>query len=59
MVLHFLYYYVLGIRDLESIIKGTKSMTYTYVNPKVALMGAGCVKEIGNHATDLGVLKLS
>jgi alcohol dehydrogenase len=57
MVLHFLYYYVLGIRDLESIIKGTKSMTYTYVNPKVALMGAGCVKEIGNHATDLGGTK--
>ncbi len=32
-------------------------MTYTYLNPKVALMGAGCVKEIGRHAKDLGAKK--
>lgn len=32
-------------------------MTYTYLNPKVALMGAGCVKEIGKHAKDLGGTK--
>ena len=32
-------------------------MTYTYLNPKVALMGAGCVKEIGRHAKDLGGTK--
>ncbi len=32
-------------------------MTYTYLNPKVALMGAGCVKEIGRHAKDLGATK--
>ncbi len=32
-------------------------MIYTYLNPKVALMGAGCVKEIGRHAKDLGATK--
>lgn len=32
-------------------------MTYTYLNPKVALMGAGCVKEIGKHAKGLGATK--
>lgn len=32
-------------------------MTYTYLNPKVALMGAGCVKEIGRQAKDLGGTK--
>ncbi|MGB9939565.1 iron-containing alcohol dehydrogenase [Methanosarcina sp.] len=32
-------------------------VTYTYLNPKVALMGAGCVKEIGRHAKDLGATK--
>jgi alcohol dehydrogenase len=32
-------------------------MTFTYLNPKVALMGAGCVKEIGGHAKDLGGTK--
>ena len=32
-------------------------MTYTYLNPKVALMGAGCVKEIGRHAKDIGATK--
>ena len=32
-------------------------MIYTYLNPKVALMGAGCVKEIGRHAKDLGGTK--
>ena len=32
-------------------------MTYTYVNPKIALMGAGCVKEIGGHAKNLGGIK--
>lgn len=32
-------------------------MTYTYLNPKVALMGPGCVKEIGRHAKDLGATK--
>ncbi len=32
-------------------------MTYTYLNPKVALMGAGCVKEIGKHAKVLGATK--
>ncbi len=32
-------------------------MTYTYLNPKVALMGAGCVKEIGKQAKELGGTK--
>ncbi len=32
-------------------------MTYTFLNPKIALMGAGCVKEIGKHAKDLGATK--
>nr|WP_240664270.1 iron-containing alcohol dehydrogenase [Methanosarcina sp. MSH10X1] len=32
-------------------------MIYTYLNPKVALMGPGCVKEIGRHAKDLGATK--
>jgi alcohol dehydrogenase len=32
-------------------------MTYTYLNPKIALMGAGCVKEISRHAKDLGATK--
>ncbi|AKB54664.1 MULTISPECIES: iron-containing alcohol dehydrogenase [Methanosarcina] len=35
----------------------TENKTYTYLNPKVALMGAGCVKEIGKHAKDLGATK--
>jgi alcohol dehydrogenase len=35
----------------------TENRTYTYLNPKVALMGAGCVKEIGRHAKDLGGTK--
>lgn len=34
-----------------------EKMTYTYLNPKVALMGPGCVKEIGRHAKDLGATK--
>ncbi|MDQ1251224.1 MAG: hypothetical protein QG646_293, partial [Euryarchaeota archaeon] len=29
-------------------------MIYTYLNPKVALMGAGCVNGIGRQAKDLG-----
>ncbi|WAI00492.1 iron-containing alcohol dehydrogenase [Methanogenium organophilum] len=32
-------------------------MVYTFYNPKVALMGAGCVREIGNQATQLGGTK--
>jgi alcohol dehydrogenase len=32
-------------------------MTYTFVNPKMALMGAGCVKEIGIQAKNLGATK--
>ncbi|KAF1077516.1 iron-containing alcohol dehydrogenase [Methanogenium sp. MK-MG] len=32
-------------------------MVYTYYNPKVALMGAGCVKEIGNQAREIGGTK--
>ena len=35
----------------------TENRTYTYLNPKVALMGAGCVKEIGRHAKDFGATK--
>jgi alcohol dehydrogenase len=35
----------------------TENRIYTYLNPKVALMGAGCVKEIGKHAKDLGATK--
>jgi alcohol dehydrogenase len=29
-------------------------MIYTYLNPRVALMGAGCVKRIGKQAKELG-----
>jgi len=32
-------------------------MIYTYVNPRVALMGAGCVKKIRKHAKELGGTK--
>ncbi|GAB7015208.1 iron-containing alcohol dehydrogenase [Methanogenium cariaci] len=32
-------------------------MVYTFYNPKVALMGAGCVKEIGNQAKQMGGTK--
>jgi len=32
-------------------------MVYNYFNPPVALMGAGCVNEIGNWATMLGAKK--
>jgi alcohol dehydrogenase len=32
-------------------------MTSTYINPKIALMGAGCVKEIGVRAKNLGGTK--
>ena len=32
-------------------------MTYTYLNPKVTLMGPGCVKDISKHAKDLGATK--
>ncbi|MGB9928509.1 MAG: iron-containing alcohol dehydrogenase [Methanosarcina sp.] len=32
-------------------------MTYTFINPKVALMGAGCVKDIGIYAKELGGTK--
>ncbi len=35
----------------------TENRTYTYLNPKIALMGAGCVKEIGKHAKDFGATK--
>jgi len=35
----------------------TENLTYTYLNPKVALMGAGCVKEIGKQAKELGGTK--
>lgn len=35
----------------------TENRTYTYLNPKVALMGPGCVKEIGRHAKNLGGTK--
>lgn len=35
----------------------TENMIYTYLNPKVALMGAGCVKEIGKHAKGFGGTK--
>lgn len=31
-----------------------KSVIYTYLNPKIALMGAGCVKDIGKYAKELG-----
>ncbi|WP_370273486.1 iron-containing alcohol dehydrogenase [Methanosarcina sp. MSH10X1] len=34
-----------------------EDVIYTYLNPKVALMGPGCVKEIGRHAKDLGATK--
>lgn len=33
-------------------------MTYTFINPKVALMGAGCVKDIGIYAKELGGTKV-
>ena len=32
-------------------------MSFTYINPKIALMGPGCVKEIGIHAKNLGGTK--
>lgn len=32
-------------------------MIYTYLNPKIALMGPGCVREIGRHVKDLGGTK--
>ncbi len=32
-------------------------MIYTYLNPKIALMGAGCVKDIGKYAKELGGTK--
>ena len=32
-------------------------MTYTFINPKVALMGPGSVKEIGKYALELGGTK--
>jgi alcohol dehydrogenase len=32
-------------------------MIYTYLNPKLALMGAGCVKRIGKQAKELGGTK--
>ena len=32
-------------------------MTYMFLNPKIALMGAGCVKEIGIQAKNLGAIK--
>lgn len=32
-------------------------MTYAYINPKIALMGAGCVKEISIQAKNLGGTK--
>lgn len=32
-------------------------MAYTYINPRIALMGAGCVKGIGIHAKNLGGTK--
>jgi alcohol dehydrogenase len=32
-------------------------MTYTFLNPKIALMGAGCLKEIGIQAKNLGGTK--
>jgi alcohol dehydrogenase len=34
-----------------------KSVIYTYLNPKIALMGAGCVKDIGKYAKELGGTK--
>jgi alcohol dehydrogenase len=34
-----------------------KSLIYTYLNPKIALMGPGCVQEIGRHVKDLGGTK--
>lgn len=36
---------------------GRKKMVYTFYNPKVALMGAGCVKETGNQAKEIGGTK--
>ena len=33
-------------------------MVYTFINPKVALMGPGSVKEIGKYALKLGEQKL-
>lgn len=32
-------------------------MVYTFINPKVALMGPGSVKEIGKYALELGGTK--
>lgn len=42
---------------MKAAIKGVETMTYTYLNPKVALMGAGCVNGIGRQAKDLGGTK--
>jgi len=42
---------------LKAAIKGVETMIYTYLNPKVALMGAGCVNGIGRQAKDLGGTK--
>jgi alcohol dehydrogenase len=36
---------------------GGNKMVYTFYNPKVALMGAGCVKETGNQAKEIGGTK--
>jgi len=29
-----------------------KSMIYTYLNPKVALVGPGCIQKISRHAKE-------
>ena len=34
-----------------------EKMVYTYYNPRIALMGAGCVNEIGNQAKAMGGTK--
>jgi len=44
-------------RSLTVISKGVERVTYTYINPKTSLMGAGCVKEIGIYAKNLGATK--
>lgn len=36
----------------------TENRTYTYLNPKVALMGAGCVRQVGRQAKNLEALNL-
>jgi alcohol dehydrogenase len=33
-------------------------MTYIFINPKIALMGPGSIKEIGAHAKKLGGTKV-